>query len=517
MAIATSYAVALVGIDGKLVEVQADLASGIPGLSITGLPDTALYEARDRVKAAVVNSGVEWPQKRITLGLSPAALPKKGSGFDLALAAALLAAAGVVPTAALRGRVLLGELGLDGRVRAVPGILPALHAARELGWRRFVVPVANLLEARILDDVDVVGVARLSEVIAVLRGVELPEPELEVTHTSREPDRRDFADVLGQPVGRIACEVAAAGGHNLLMTGPPGCGKTLLAERLPALLPDLSREDALQVTAVHSVAGRLPADASLITRPPYQAPHHGATPASVVGGGSGLAKPGAASLAHKGVLFLDEAPEFQRTVLDALRQPLESGEITIQRVGGTACYPARFALVMAANPCPCAKPESRCTCRPMQRQGYLAKLSGPLLDRVDINVSLMAITRREIQADNGSEETTAVIAARVGEARRRAARRFAQTPWRTNAEVPVTELTKHWPLQAQPLAMIGGAMDRGLLTARGFGRVQRLAWTLADLMEHDRPVTADVELALSLRLGDRWAPGGSSALGLVSA
>jgi magnesium chelatase family protein len=517
MAIATSYAVALVGIDGKLVEVQADLASGIPGLSITGLPDTALYEARDRVKAAVVNSGVDWPQKRITLGLSPAALPKKGSGFDLALAAALLAAAGVVPATRLPALVLLGELGLDGKVRAVPGVLPALHAARALGRRRFVVPVPNLREARILDDVDVVGVGCLGDVIALLRGEPVPEPDLSRATPPGEPDRRDFADVLGQPVGRIACEVAAAGGHNLLMTGPPGCGKTLLAERMPALLPDLGREDALQVTALHSVAGRLSADAALITRPPYQAPHHGATAASVVGGGSGLAKPGAASLAHKGILFLDEAPEFPRSVLDALRQPLESGEITIQRVGGTASYPARFSLVMAANPCPCAKPESRCTCRPMQRQGYLGKLSGPLLDRVDIDVALMAITRREIQSDEGAEETTAVIAARVAQARLRAARRFAATPWRTNAEVPVTELVKHWPLAAEPLALVGAAMDRGLLTARGFGRVQRLAWTLADLMEHDRPLKGDVELALSLRLGDRWVHGGAAALGLVPA
>jgi magnesium chelatase family protein len=516
MTIARSHAVALVGIDGHLVEVEADLASGIPGLAITGLPDTALHEARDRVKAAVVNSGVDWPNKRITLGLSPAALPKKGSGFDLALAAALLAAASVVPAAGLDGLVLLGELGLDGRVRGVPGVLPALNAARDKGWRRFVVPLANLREAQILDDVDVTGVVHLAQVIALLRGVSLPEPELPPVGAQTETDRRDYADVLGQPVGRTACEVAAAGGHNLLMTGPPGCGKTLLAERMPSLLPDLSTAEALVVTAIHSVAGRLAADAQLLTRPPYQAPHHGATPASVVGGGSGLAKPGAASLAHRGVLFLDEAPEFQRGVLDALRQPLESGEITIQRVGGTARYPARFSLVMAANPCPCAKPEARCTCRPMQRQGYLAKLSGPLLDRVDIHVALMGITRREM-LDDREQETTAAMAARVLEARARAARRYAGTPWRTNAEVPPTELAKSWPVVGAPLALLGQAMDRGLLTARGFGRVQRLAWTLADLSAHDRPLAADAELALSLRLGDRWVPGGSAALGLVPA
>ncbi|HUR52254.1 MAG TPA: YifB family Mg chelatase-like AAA ATPase, partial [Mycobacteriales bacterium] len=410
MTVACSHSVALVGLEAELVEVEADLANGIPGLAITGLPDASLHEARDRVKAAVVNSGVEWPSRRITLGLSPAALPKKGSGFDLALAASLLAAAGKVPSSALHGLVLLGELGLDGRVRAVPGVLPALHGARSKGWTRFVVPVANLREARILDDVEVRGVRSLRELVALLEGHQLPEPVLPDAPDAVEPDLRDFADVLGQPVGRTACEVAAAGGHNLLMTGPPGCGKTLLAERLPGILPELSQPEALEVTQIHSVAGQLPPDSPLLLRPPYQAPHHGATPASVVGGGSGLAKPGAASLAHRGILFLDEAPEFSRGVLDALRQPLESGEIAIRRVGGTARYPARFSLVLAANPCPCAKPEARCTCRPMQRQGYLAKLSGPLLDRVDIHVSLGSITRHDMLAERGCEETSADIA-----------------------------------------------------------------------------------------------------------
>lgn len=507
MPVCTSHSVALVGIEGHLVEVEADLASGLPGLAITGLPDTSLHEARDRVKAAVVNSGVEWPSKRITLGLSPAALPKRGSGFDLALAVALLAAAGEVPPSALQGLVLLGELGLDGRVRGVPGVLPALHAARERGWGRFLVPVANLREARLLDGVEALGVGSLRDVITLLRGGQLPEPALPPPAPPAEPDRRDFADVLGQPVGRTACVVAAAGGHNLLMTGPPGCGKTLLAERLPGILPPLSQEEALEVTKIHSVAGGLPADAPLVTRPPFQAPHHGATPASVVGGGSGLAKPGAASLAHRGVLFLDEAPEFHRGVLDALRQPLESGEITIRRVGGTARYPARFSLVLAANPCPCAKPAARCTCRPVVRQGYLAKLSGPLLDRVDIHVALNEITRRDITDDGEVQESTAELARRVIEARERAAARYVGTPWRTNADVPPHELVKHWSLRGEALTRLGEAMDRGLLTARGFGRVQRLAWTLADLFGEDRPGLVEAELALSLRLGDRAVPG----------
>ncbi len=500
MALACSWSIALVGVQGFVVDVEADLAQGIPGLAITGLPDASLYEARDRVKAAVVNSGVSWPQKRITLGLSPAALPKRGSHFDLALAAALLAAAEVVPATALRDRLLLGELGLDGRVRAVTGVLPAVLAGRDHGWRRVVVPVENLAEARLLPEVEAVGVASLGELIRLLRGEELPARITPAPADSGPVRVGDYLDVVGQPLGRLACEVVAAGGHNLLMTGPPGCGKTLLAERLPGILPELSLEESLQVTSIHSVAGVLATDQPLVRRPPYQAPHHGATPVSVVGGGTGIARPGAASLAHRGILFLDEAPEFSRGVLDALRQPLESGQISIRRVGGTATYPARFSLVLAANPCPCAQPASRCTCPPGQRRGYLARLSGPLLDRVDIQVELPSLSRAELMADRHGVESSAAVAARVRAARQRAAARYAGTPWRTNADVPLPELLRRWPLHREALPVLGRALDGGLLTARGFGRVQRLAWTLADLAGNDRPTADDAASALGLRL-----------------
>lgn len=507
MALGTSWSVALVGLEGHAVQVEADLAKGIPGLAITGLPDAALNESRDRIRAAVANSGGQWPvTKKITIGLSPASLPKRGSGFDIALAAAVLAADEVFPAAALQDVVLLGELGLDGSVRGVAGVLPALISVRSR-FRRAIVPAANLAEARLVPDLEVTAVLSLRDLVHHLRGEPRDEVVVPPVPPAGGPDVGDFRDVAGQPVGRTACEVAAAGGHNLLMTGPPGCGKTLLAERMPSILPPLSVEESLQVTAIHSVAEALPPDV-LISHAPFQAPHHSSTQAALIGGGSGLAKPGAASLAHRGVLFLDEAPEFRSGVLDALRQPLESGRISISRVQGTATYPARFSLLLAANPCPCAQSESRCTCTPDRRRTYITRMSGPLLDRMDLNVSLQAISRADVMSDSGGE-TSAEIAVRVARARAAAAARLVGTPYRTNADVPPTVLLQRWPLSRSAVTPIGKAMDEGLLTARGFGRVQRMAWTFADLNGHPEPTEVDAKLALSLRLGDdtlqkRW-------------
>ncbi len=506
MAVARSWAVALVGLEGHVVEVEADLAQGLPGLAITGLPDAALNEARDRVRAAVVNSGFAWPSRRMTLGLSPAALPKKGSGFDLSLAAALLAAAGEAPPAALHRLLLLGELGLDGRVRPVTGVLPAVLAWVEAGHARVVVPLANLDEARLVPGSEPIGVGSLLDLVRWLRGQPLPQPE-PAPHRPRVAPVGDYLDVAGQPAGRLACEVAAAGGHNLLMTGPPGCGKTLLAERLPGILPLLSPQESLQVTAIHSIAGRLPQGSPLVEQSPFQAPHHGTTPAALIGGGSGIAQPGAVSLAHRGVLFLDEAPEFGRSALDALRQPLESGVVSIRRVGGLATYPARFALVLAANTCPCGRASSACTCSPERRRSYLGRLSGPLLDRVDLQINLQGITRGDLLAERGVGESTAVMASRVAQARAVAAERYAGTPWRTNADVPATVLTDRWPVPRAALREAGIAMDRGQLTARGFGRIQRLAWTAADLAGRPVPTLADVGLALGLRRTPHDVPG----------
>jgi magnesium chelatase family protein len=501
MAVACAQAIALVGLDGHLVEVEADLAQGLPGLTVIGLPDAALGEARDRIRAAIVNSRLRWPQSRITLALSPASLPKRGSGFDLALAASVLAADRVLPPESLRDRVLIGELGLDGQVRPVHGVLPAVLAASRMGIDRVVVPLANLAEARLVPDVSSRGVATLSDLLALLTGQPYVEPELPAPPVDGPAGGPDMVDVAGQIIGRTAIEVAAAGGHHVLLLGPPGSGKTMLAERMPGILPPLDLDAALEVTAVHSVAGRLPGDAPLVTRPPFQDPHHTATISSIVGGGSGIARPGAASLAHRGVLFLDEAPEFGPRVLDALRQPLESGRLSITRVGGTAVYPAAFTLLLAANYCPCAKPD-HCSCPPDVRRRYLSRLSGPLLDRVDMHVEVPRITRAEMLAEGGRGEPSADIAARVVAAREAARRRYAGTPWRANGEVPAVELRRRWPLPLAVMRPAGQAMDRGDLTARGYGRVLRLAWTLADLCGAAQPGQEHVAHALGFRLGE---------------
>jgi len=445
------------------------------------------------------------------VNLSPAALPKAGTGFDLAVAAALLAATGAVPPGAPARAVHLGELALDGRVGPVQGVLPAVLAAVRSGSPRVVVPQANAVEAQLVPGADVVAVRRLTDVVALHRGVPPEyqpgdEPEL-----GRPPAGKaappDLCDVVGQPEARRALEVAAAGGHHLLLQGPPGVGKTMLAARLPGLLPDLDEQQALEVTAVHSVAGTLDPAAGLLHRPPYEDPHHSATVPALVGGGSGLPRPGAASRAHRGVLFLDEAPEFSPGALQALRQPLEQGELVIHRARGAARFPARFQLVLAANPCPCGRATGTgvdCTCSPMARRRYLQRLSGPLLDRVDIQVDVAVVSRAELELA-GEPETTATVGARVARARQAQRRRLRGTGWSSNAEVP-------GPYLRGPLALPGGvtrdldrALDAGLLSIRGYDRVLRVAWTEADLDGAGAPDRDHVSRALLLRSRERVA------------
>ena len=510
MALARAYSVALVGVRGHLIEVEADIASGLPATIVVGLPDTALREARDRIRAAIVNSGQTWPNSKITVGLSPAALPKRGSGFDLAIAVAILAAAEAVPASALAGKMFLAELGLDGRLRPVPGVLPAVVAA-EAGVGTVVVAAQNVAEAALVPGVQVVGASTLLEVIIWLRGGPSPSPPA-VPEPPRGPvpalamsKKLDLADVLGQAEARLAAEICAAGGHNLSLLGPPGAGKTMLAERLPTILPALEVAAAIEVTSIHSVAGHLTPGTGLLTIPPFCAPHHTASMAAIVGGGSGIIRPGAASLAHKGILFLDEAPEFHRDVLDALRQPLESGEVVIARAGTQAVFPARFTLVLAANPCPCAKTAgpagAGCSCSPAARRRYLGRLSGPLLDRVDVKVRLQPVSRRDMLYDRKFAEPSAVVAERVAAARERCAARLAGTPWRVNAEVPGTVLRRSFPPKPKALASLDRVMELGQVSARGADKIVRVAWSLADLAGEDQPGPDQVNLAIGLWLG----------------
>lgn len=505
MSVARTWAVALVGAEGECVEVEADLSNQQPDFRIIGLPDKALNEAVQRVHNACANSATPLPRRRLTVNLSPASLPKQGSGFDVAIAVASLATETPMDAASVAATVHLGELGLDGRLRPVPGVLPAVVAARRDGHRRVVVPHANGPEARLVDDIEVLAAINLGEVVAWHGGdvdvrdeapVALPDDD------APPAEQLDLADVIGQPDAVEALVVAAAGGHHLLMCGPPGAGKTMLASRLPGILPELDDRAALMSASIRSLTGARVVELS--RTPPFEAPHHSASVAALVGGGSRMLRPGAIARASEGVLFLDEAGEFQASALDALRQPLETGAITIHRSGTSARYPARFQLVLATNPCPCGDYGIRggtCTCPPAAIRRYLGRLSGPLLDRMDIELTLSRVSVAHRSAPS-SQVSTAAARHRVAEARERAAARLAGTPWRVNADVPGTWL-REGPAAPSPTVRrpLDAALHRGALTLRGFDRVLRVAWSLADLEGRAQLGVDHIGRALYLKKG----------------
>lgn len=506
MTASRTWSVALTGVDGALVEVEADQSNQTPDFRIIGLPDSALREAAARVHNASANSGLALSRRRITVNLSPASLPKHGSGFDVAIAVSALATDGGMDAGSLARTVHIGELGLDGRLRPVPGVLPAVLAASRAGFDRVVVPHGNAAEATLVEGMRVLAAASLGEVVR-WHGADVPDVSLDpvprpapAVAASPAPE---LADVIGQPEAVEALVTAAAGGHHLLMSGPPGAGKTMLASRLPGILPELDDAAALEVASIRSLSGE--AVDALERRPPFEAPHHSVSVAALVGGGSRLVRPGAIARATHGVLFLDEAGEFPPHALDALRQPLETGAIVVHRAGFTASFPARFQLVLATNPCPCGNYGVRaaeCTCAPMAIRRYLGRLSGPLLDRVDIELRLARVSVAQAGASAHGPVSTAVARARVEEARARAGERLRETPWRVNARVAGPWL-RQGPLALPPVVRrpLDAALARGALTLRGYDRTLRLAWTIADLAGRASPTVHDVGRALFMKKG----------------
>ncbi|TIC88144.1 ATP-binding protein [Nocardioides sp. GY 10113] len=519
MGVASANAVALRGALGHLIDVEADVSTGQAGVLVVGRADAALREGQERVRMAVINSGLEWPtSKRVTVLLAPADLPKSGTHFDLAMAMAVLAADDQVDPMALAGTVFVGELTLAGGLRPALGVLPMVLAAAERGIRRAFVPETQVEEAALVPGVSVYGVRSLGQVVAQLRGEEIPQAP-PVAGASGTPlltwrgeerlEELDLADLVGMTDEKYALEVAAAGGHPLLLSGAKGSGKTSLAERIPTILPDLAPEESLELTAIHSLAGVLSPGAGLLRRPPFAAPHHDASKASLIGGGTGMVRPGAISQAHAGVLFLDEFALFRSDVIEALRQPLESGEITVARREESVTLPARTILVLAANPCPCGdyvpgRGRHGCTCPERLRRDYRRRVSGPIADRIDITRHVLAPTPAA-RDRFAAPETSAEVRSRVAAARDRQADRFAGRSWRLNSQVPGPRLADDFAVDAEARAHLDRLMYDGRLSARGVVRVLRLAWTVADLRaagEGRRPDRTDVEVALRLRAGD---------------
>ncbi len=486
------------------MRVEVDLATGIPAFRTVGLPDTAVREARERVRAAIVNSRFAFPDGKITVNLSPADVKKSGSAFDLALAVGILAAnEGVKPAKPLEGTLLLGELALDGSLREVRGVLPIAYEAKRCGLEVALVPQANAGEARLVRGLTVFPVGSLREAVDVLAGEAQPSPPPPVAGSVASRETPDLSEVNGQFLAKRAIEISAAGCHNLLMSGPPGAGKTLLARRLPSILPDLSFDEALEATKVHSVAGKLKKGDCLLTHPPFRAPHHTASWAAMAGGGFGP-QPGEVSFAHRGVLFLDELPEFPRSSLEALRQPLEEGFISVHRIGRAACFPARFILVAAMNPCPCGYlgAENRpCACSPGLVARYRSKISGPLLDRIDLHVFVRPLGADEMLGSSVAESSASVRKRVVG-ARKAQRRRFRQSRIRVNADMSHRQVVRYCGLDRAERETLRRAIRKLGLSARAFDRILKVARTIADLAATDAIGESHLQEAIQYRMQD---------------